>query len=55
MMHTKLKRDVLQGWLEHVYLPPEERQQKEQLLAEVEAKLAVAGEKAESAAYYWDM
>jgi hypothetical protein len=43
------------GWLENVYLPPEERRQKEQLLAELEHQLAAAGDSEERGEYYWNI
>ena len=54
-VHTKLKRDALKGWLENAYLPPEERLEKQQILAELEQRLAMAGDTRENADYYWDI
>jgi len=53
-VNIKLKANALQGLLEHVYLPPEERQQKEQLLAELERRLVAVGDRREGTEHYWD-
>jgi tetratricopeptide (TPR) repeat protein len=55
VVHTKLKVDVLQGWIEHVYLTPEDRKQKERLLVELQRKLATFGGQGASPEYHWYM
>jgi tetratricopeptide (TPR) repeat protein len=54
-VHKRLKSDALRGWLESVYLPPEERLQKERMLAELESQLVAAGDTGERGEYYWNI
>jgi pentatricopeptide repeat protein len=53
-VHAKLKYDALEGLLRNIYLPPDQRLEKERLLADLKQRLAVLGNQPKRGADFWD-
>jgi tetratricopeptide (TPR) repeat protein len=53
--HTRLRRDAVRGLLEHAYLSPEERQEKEAMVADLEHRLIAGGDSLQGAEDDWNI
>jgi hypothetical protein len=51
----KLERDALKGSLEHDYLAPEVRQEREHRLTELEHRLSTTEPDGDADEHYWDI
>lgn len=53
-VNARVKRDALRGLIEHTFLPPSEREEKERLLAELEHRVGTSGGDGSREEMYWN-